>query len=123
MSDELALLSASELLRHYRNKTASPVEATKAALDRIDKFDGALNAFRFVAREEAMGSAHGTEAKSIIIGPPALKMATIKSSGDLPSCRQQIPALSCSLGGLKTVEGLAAGSCALDGTDECRVWP
>ncbi len=63
MSDELALLSATELLRHYRNKTASPVEATKAALDRIDKYDQALNAFRFVAHDDALAAAKDAEAR------------------------------------------------------------
>ena len=37
-------LSAAELVAAYRSKALSPVEATKAALERIEAFDGAINA-------------------------------------------------------------------------------
>ncbi len=63
MSDDVALLSATELLQRFRRKTLSPVEAAKAALDRIDRFNGALNAFRFVAHDEALQAAKDAEAR------------------------------------------------------------
>ena len=45
MTDDLAMMSATELVAHYRRKTLSPVEVTQAALERIEQCDGALNAF------------------------------------------------------------------------------
>ncbi len=63
MTDEIAMMSATELRRHYRAKRLSPVEATKAVLDRIAARDGALNAFRFVAHDEALAAARGSEAR------------------------------------------------------------
>jgi aspartyl-tRNA(Asn)/glutamyl-tRNA(Gln) amidotransferase subunit A len=63
MSAEIAMMSATELSRHYRRKTLSPVEATRAALDRIRERDGALNAFRFAAEKEAMAAASEAEAR------------------------------------------------------------
>ena len=42
---DLADCSAHELLTLYRSGEASPVEATKAVLARIDRIDPVLNAF------------------------------------------------------------------------------
>ena len=42
---ELGFMTASELLDAYRRKTLSPVEATKAALARIERLEPKLNAF------------------------------------------------------------------------------
>ena len=42
------IASATELVDGYRNKTISPVEATEAALDAIDTYDGRVNAFVLV---------------------------------------------------------------------------
>ena len=42
MTTDPSLMSATELLRLYRAKTLSPVEATRAALDRIAASDHAL---------------------------------------------------------------------------------
>ncbi len=36
MSRDVALMSATELLRHYRRGTLSPVEATEAALGQVE---------------------------------------------------------------------------------------
>jgi aspartyl-tRNA(Asn)/glutamyl-tRNA(Gln) amidotransferase subunit A len=54
---DLALCTATELLAHFRAGTASPVEAAQAVLDRVERFDGVLNAFCLVAAEEALASA------------------------------------------------------------------
>ncbi|WP_028794316.1 amidase [Thalassobaculum salexigens] len=62
-STDLALLSATDLLHAYARKTISPVEATKAALDRIDALNGKLNAFRMVDHESALASAKQSEAR------------------------------------------------------------
>ena len=48
MATDPAALSATELLRLYRRKQLSPVEATQAVLDRIERFDPAVNAFCLV---------------------------------------------------------------------------
>ena len=61
MPTDPALLSATELIAHYRRKTLSPVEATQAALARIERFDGAVNAFCLVDPERALASARASE--------------------------------------------------------------
>ncbi|HSK41560.1 MAG TPA: amidase, partial [Arenibaculum sp.] len=58
-----AMLSASDLVRHYRRGTLSPVEATQACLDRIGRFDAAVNAFCLVDEESALASARASEAR------------------------------------------------------------
>ena len=46
MSDEICMMSAADLVAAYRSGALSPVEATRAALDRIDRHDGTLNALQ-----------------------------------------------------------------------------
>ena len=58
---ELWALSATELVEGYRKRTLSPVEVTKAVLDRIEKFNPVLNAFNLVASDEAMRQARESE--------------------------------------------------------------
>ncbi|GFG52045.1 amidase [Mycolicibacterium agri] len=57
------ITSAMELVEGYRNKTISPVEATKAALEAIDTYDGAVNAFVLVDHEGALAAAKQSEAR------------------------------------------------------------
>ena len=45
---DLADWSATELIHGYRSGTVSPVEATEASLDRIDRHNDRLNAFVLV---------------------------------------------------------------------------
>lgn len=54
-------LSAVELVDAYAAGTLSPVEATEAVLDRIERENPALNAFCFVAPEEAVKAARASE--------------------------------------------------------------
>ncbi len=63
MKTDLCALSATELLAGYRNKTISPVEATKAALARIRKLNPVLNAFCLVDERAALASARASEAR------------------------------------------------------------
>src|SRR5260221_6359192 len=63
MSEEICMMSAADLVAGYRAGALSPVEATGAALDRIDRHDGTLNAFIIVCREEALESARQSEAR------------------------------------------------------------
>ncbi|MEC8916095.1 MAG: amidase, partial [Pseudomonadota bacterium] len=54
MSDtDLGNLDAGKLEQLYRTGEASPLEATRAALDRIDRFNDAVNAYVHVDREGA----------------------------------------------------------------------
>ena len=50
-------MPAAELLSRYGSKTLSPVEVVRAVLDRIDRYDGAVNAFCWVDRDGALASA------------------------------------------------------------------
>ncbi len=61
MKDDLCTLSAVELLAGYRRKSISPVEATRAVLERIDRLNPVLNAFNLVARKEALAAARASE--------------------------------------------------------------
>ncbi len=57
---ELTLKQASELLRR---KAASPVELTRACLERIEKYNPALNAFITVTGDQALATAREMEAE------------------------------------------------------------
>lgn len=60
---DLADCSATELLRLYRSRAASPREATRAALDRIGRFNPLLRAFVHVAADESLAAAAASEAR------------------------------------------------------------
>ena len=60
---DLADCSATELLQLYRSRQASPVEATRAVLARIDQLNPVLNAFCHLAPDEALASAQASEAR------------------------------------------------------------
>jgi len=62
-SSNLENLSAVDLLDLYRSRRASPVEAVRAVLQRIETLDPVLNAFCFVAPDEAMAMAAASEAR------------------------------------------------------------
>ena len=61
MTDEIAYLTAGQVIRAYADKELSPVEVTGAALDRIEKYNGRINAFCHLAPEEAIAAAHQSE--------------------------------------------------------------
>jgi aspartyl-tRNA(Asn)/glutamyl-tRNA(Gln) amidotransferase subunit A len=58
-----ALLSATDLVALYRAKALSPVEAAKAALARIERHDGAVNAWCHLNAEGALAEARDSEAR------------------------------------------------------------
>jgi aspartyl-tRNA(Asn)/glutamyl-tRNA(Gln) amidotransferase subunit A len=60
---DLAFWSATELLHGYATRTVSPVEATQAALARIDALNSRLNAYRLVDAEGALKAARESEAR------------------------------------------------------------
>jgi aspartyl-tRNA(Asn)/glutamyl-tRNA(Gln) amidotransferase subunit A len=59
----LADCTATELLRLYRSGAASPVEATREVLDRIERLNPRLNAFCLVDAEAALASARASEGR------------------------------------------------------------
>ena len=63
MTEDVAFLSASELLRLYRAGQLSPVEATRATLERIERHGDAVNAFCLLDAEQALASAADAEAR------------------------------------------------------------
>jgi len=62
-ASNLADCTATELVRLYRNGTASPVDATQAVLARIAEIDPQLNAFCHVDADSALASARASEAR------------------------------------------------------------
>jgi len=62
MTDQdLAFLSAVELIDHYRAKTLSPVEATRAVFAQIDRHGEAINAFVRIDEDSALAAARASE--------------------------------------------------------------
>ena len=59
--DDIAYLSAEELLDLYRKKALLPVEVTRSLLDRLDALQPKLNAFCIVGREGALAAARASE--------------------------------------------------------------
>ena len=60
-SDDLCYTPATELVRLIRSKTLSPVEITRAVLERIERLNPALNAFCTVTADLALESAKAAE--------------------------------------------------------------
>jgi Asp-tRNA(Asn)/Glu-tRNA(Gln) amidotransferase A subunit family amidase len=60
-ADALCFLSARELLQHYRARRLSPVEVTRAILDRIADVNPHVNALYFVDAEGALAAARESE--------------------------------------------------------------
>ena len=61
MPTDLALASAAWLTRLYRAGRVSPVEATKAALARIERHNATYNAYCLVDAEAALAAARASE--------------------------------------------------------------
>ena len=90
---DLALTPATDLLAAYAAKEVSPVEATQAALDRIERYDGRVNAFVLVDGERALADAKESEQRwqaGVPAGPLDGVPATIKDlllTKDWPTLR------------------------------------
>jgi len=63
MNADPTSLTATALIEHYRRKTLSPVEVTKAVLARIAQLQPSLNAFLLVDEEAALAAACASEAR------------------------------------------------------------
>ncbi len=61
MSEDLTMMSATELVASYRKKRLSPVAVIRAVLDLIQAYNDTLNAFCFIDEEYAMASAKAAE--------------------------------------------------------------
>ena len=60
---DIKSLTAADLLRLYRKRELSPVEVTRDQLDRIEKFEPAINGFIIVDRDGALKAAQASEAR------------------------------------------------------------
>ncbi len=63
MMDNLPFFSATDLLAGYRRKAFSPVEATRAVFQQIERHNGKFNAFCLLDEEAAMAAARESEAR------------------------------------------------------------
>lgn len=82
-------LSAVELAAAYRRGELSPVEAARACLARIERWEPRINAMYLVHREAAMGEARGSEARwrsgaplSALDGVPVTIKENLATRGD-----------------------------------------
>src|SRR5438094_10493326 len=71
MTADLCALSATELLDAYRKHELSPVEVTRAVLERIDKLNPVVNAFNLVS-DRALEDAKASEARWLAGQPKGL---------------------------------------------------
>jgi aspartyl-tRNA(Asn)/glutamyl-tRNA(Gln) amidotransferase subunit A len=63
MADDIAFLPATRLIELYRAKQLSPVEVAAATLRRLERYEGALNAFVLYDPDTAMAMARGSETR------------------------------------------------------------
>jgi aspartyl-tRNA(Asn)/glutamyl-tRNA(Gln) amidotransferase subunit A len=63
VSEENSYLSATGLLDNYRKKRLSPVDVTRAVLDRIAAYNPKINSFCLVDEEAALAAARASEAR------------------------------------------------------------
>src|SRR3954454_5119340 len=61
MTADLAMMPAWQLVKLYKARKASPVEATKAAIARIEAFNPQLNAFQHLDPDGALRAARASE--------------------------------------------------------------
>jgi aspartyl-tRNA(Asn)/glutamyl-tRNA(Gln) amidotransferase subunit A len=88
MTDETAFLPATRLLALYRDKKLSPVEALTETLRRLERYEGALNAFVLYDPEAAMAAARLSEARwrrgaprGLLDGVPVAVKDTVLTTG------------------------------------------
>ncbi len=71
-AEELCTLGVVELGRSFRSRTLSPVEVTRATVERIERLNPQLNAFISVLGDQALAAAKAVEtqfASGIDLGP------------------------------------------------------
>ena len=72
MTTDLCALCATELVTLYRKKKISPVEVTKATLERIEKLNPVLNAFCFLDSRSSLNEAKKSEQRWLKGAPSGL---------------------------------------------------
>jgi aspartyl-tRNA(Asn)/glutamyl-tRNA(Gln) amidotransferase subunit A len=136
-----AFLTIAELNRLYGQRELSPVEVTRALLDRIAAHDGKLHSFIRVTPEVALAEARAAE-QELMAGrrrgplhgiPYALKdiveTAGIPTTGHSKLCRDYVPAADAHLvtllktGGAVLMGKLATWEFALGGPSWDLPWP
>src|SRR3954466_2418832 len=63
MADDIAFLPATRLLELYRARELSPVAVMGETLARLERYEGALNAFVLYDPESALAAARASEAR------------------------------------------------------------
>jgi aspartyl-tRNA(Asn)/glutamyl-tRNA(Gln) amidotransferase subunit A len=88
MSDDMLSLTATQLVDGYRDRRLSPVEVTRAALDRIGQLNPVYNAFVLVDETRALEDARASEARwmrgepaGLVDGVPATVKDLIVTAG------------------------------------------
>jgi aspartyl-tRNA(Asn)/glutamyl-tRNA(Gln) amidotransferase subunit A len=88
MTDEIAFLPATRLIQLYRDKKLSPVEVTTETLRRLERYEGALNAFVLYDPAVAMAQARASEARwrqgaprGLLDGVPVAIKDTVLTAG------------------------------------------
>jgi len=82
-NDELAFLSAAELIDGYRRRDFSPLDVATAVLDRVDRLNPRLNAYLHVDYEGALASARAASEAWAKPGPKPLLLGVPVSVKDL----------------------------------------
>ena len=72
MKNDLCSLAATDLVRLYARKKLSPVEVTRAVLERIEKLNPILNAFCLVDKKQAIEKAKQSEKRWVKGSPQGL---------------------------------------------------
>src|SRR3954468_7828809 len=88
MTDDIAFLPATRLLELYRAKELSPVSVMKDTLARLERYEGALNAFVLYDPDSAMAAARDSEARwrrgeprGLLDGVPVALKDTVLTKG------------------------------------------
>ena len=88
MTDEIAFASATALLARYRAKKLSPVEVMTETLRRLERYEGAVNAFVLYDPDSAMAEARRSEARwqkgepqGLLDGVPVALKDTLSTRG------------------------------------------
>src|SRR5947209_5602738 len=88
MTDEIAFASATGLLELYRAKKLSPVEVMTETLRRLERYEGAVNAFVLYDPDTAMAAARRSEARwqkgepqGLLDGVPVVLKDTLSTRG------------------------------------------
>jgi len=63
MADDLAFAPATRLIELYRTRQASPVEVVEEVLQRLERYEGAVNAFVLYDPDTALAMAQASEAR------------------------------------------------------------